>query len=160
MNQQASRKFLPDTTAQWLSTIFVFAIAAGGMFIPELGLTLIALMMTAVVMTLIKPRSFCSGVCPRGRALGLVMHKNSRRRALPIFMVSIKFRRLLCGSTMFLIIGSLVRSGGELHRIGTVFWLLCVVTLSAGLVMGFFFKPRSWCAICPMGTLQDTISRR
>jgi polyferredoxin len=41
-----------------------------------------------------------------------------------------------------------------------VFWVLCAASLSAGLLMGFFFKPRSWCAICPMGTLQDTISRR
>jgi polyferredoxin len=61
---------------------------------------------------------------------------------------------------MFCVIGSLARSGGVLPRVGLVFWLLCVLSLSAGLILGFFFKPRSWCAICPMGTLQDTISKR
>lgn len=159
MNQQFPRKHLSDTLAQRLSTIFVVTIAAGGVFVPELGLALIALMLTALVMTLIKPRSFCSGVCPRGKALGFVMNRNSRRKALPPIVLSVKFRRLLCGSSMFLIIASLVRSGGNIRQIGTVFWLLCVTTLSTGLIMGFFFKPRSWCAICPMGTLQDTISR-
>jgi ferredoxin-type protein NapH len=145
---------------QLLSTIFVFTVAVGGIFVPELGLALAALMAAAIVMTLIKPRSFCSGVCPRGKTLGFVMNKSSRRKALPRFMLSAKFSRLLCGSTMFCVVGSLVRTGGAVHLAGTVFWVLCIVSLSAGVIMGYFFKPRSWCAICPMGTLQDTISGR
>lgn len=159
MNSPSTGKLLPETKAQWLFTIFVFSVAAGGVFVPEVGLALIALMLTAIVMTLIRPRSFCSGVCPRGKALGFIMRKNSRRQALPRFMLSIKFRRALCGSTMFLVIGSLARSGGNVRHVGSIFWLLCVITLAAGLILGFFFKPRAWCAICPMGTLQDTISR-
>ena len=142
------------------ASTFVFAVAIGGIFIPEMGLVLAALMVAAIVMTLIKPRSFCSKACPRGKALGFIMRGNSKRKALPRFMLSIQFRRLLCGAMMFCVIGSLVRTGGDIRRVGTVFWALCAISLSTGLVLGYFFKPRSWCAICPMGTLQDTISRR
>ena len=160
MNSTSALKRLGDNAVPIAATVFVFTVAIGGIFIPEIGLVLAALMAAAIVMTLRKPRSFCSTVCPRGKALGFVMRGPSRRKALPRFMLSIQFRRLLCGSTMFCVIGSLVRTGGDIHRVGSVFWGLCALSLSAGLALGYFFKPRAWCAVCPMGTLQDTISRR
>ncbi|MGB4587059.1 MAG: 4Fe-4S binding protein, partial [Rectinemataceae bacterium] len=159
MKTSAIRKNPRDNTVPTVASVFVFFVAIGGIFVPEIGLVLAALMVAAIVMTLRKPRSFCSTVCPRGKALGFIMRRPSKRKALPRFMLSIKFRRLLCGSMMFCVIGSLVRTGGEIRGVGTVFWALCAISLSTGLLMGYFFKPRSWCAICPMGTLQDTISR-
>ena len=160
MNAARLPKRLPDQTAQIAASVVAFFVAIGGIFMPEVGLVLAALMVTAVVMTLVKPRSFCSGVCPRGKALGFIMQKNTKRKALPTFMRSTGFRRLLCGSTMVCVIGNLARVRGSIHNVGSVFWVLCVISLSAGLVLGFFFKPRAWCSVCPMGTLQDTISRR
>ncbi len=142
-----------------LSVIFVFSIAVGGIFIPALGLALAGLMVAAIAMTLVKPRSFCSTVCPRGRALGFLLRESPRRKALPAFMLTPNFRKLLCGGMMFCVIGSLVRTGGDLGRMGAVFWTLCAISLSGGLLLGIFFKPRAWCAICPMGTLQDTIAQ-
>ncbi|MDD3981893.1 MAG: 4Fe-4S binding protein [Spirochaetia bacterium] len=152
---------VPQKTAvEITATIFVFTIAIGGIFVPELGLALAGLMAAAIVMTLRKPRSFCSTLCPRGKALGFIMRGTTKRRALPKFMLTLKFRRLLCGAMMFCVIGNLARSGGTLPAVGLVFWVLCILSLTAGLILGFFFKPRAWCAICPMGTLQDTISKR
>ncbi len=159
MNNPA-RKNQRNNVFEMASSVFVFFIAIGGIFVPELGLALAGLMAAAIVMTLRKPRSFCSTLCPRGKALGFIMRGNKRRRALPKLLLSIQFRRLLCGAMMFCVIGNLARSGGTLPAVGLVFWVLCVLSLSAGLILGFFFKPRAWCAICPMGTLQDTISRR
>ena len=159
MLNEISRGF-PGKVYPKLASVFVFAIALGGILVPEIGLVLAGLMIAAIVTTLIRPRSFCSGVCPRGKALGFIMRRNKRRKALPGFMLTVEFRRLLCGSTMFCLIGSLIRTRGSIHGMGIVFWALCGISLSAGLVLGFFFKPRSWCAICPMGTLQDTIARR
>lgn len=160
MKASTDRKNILNNGVPIAATLFVFFVAISGIFIPEIGLVLAGLMVAAIVMTLIKPRSFCSKVCPRGKALGFVMRGASRRKALPRFMLSVQFRRLLCGAMMFCVIGSLVRTGGEIRAVGRVFWTLCAISLSAGLVMGYFFKPRAWCAICPMGTLQDTISRR
>lgn len=160
MNITERLKAVPPRTWEILATIFVFTIAIGGFFLPWLGLALAILMATAVVMTLRKPRSFCSGVCPRGRALGFIMRNASRRRPLPSFLLGTGVRRMFCGFMMFCVVGNLVRIGGGLRGAGTVFWSLCAISLSIGLVMGWFYKPRAWCAVCPLGTLQDTISRR
>ncbi|MCE1196007.1 4Fe-4S binding protein, partial [bacterium] len=84
---------------------------------------------------------------------------NPRRRALPAFALASNFRKLLCGAMMFCVVGSLIRTGGDVGRIGAVFWTLCAISLSGGLLLGIFYKPRAWCAVCPMGTLQDTIAQ-
>lgn len=149
-------------SAEVLSLLFVVAVATGGFFLREVGLALAVLMVTAVTMTLTsrKPRAFCSGVCPRGKALGLGLAPISRRKSLPAFMTSRAFRRFLCGTSMFLVVMSLfnVAPGVSVAAwAGMVFWLLCLVTLGAGILLGLVFKPRAWCAICPLGTLQDTI---
>jgi polyferredoxin len=42
---------------------------------------------------------------------------------------------------------------------GTVFWTMCAVTSLIGVTLGAFFKPRTWCAFCPIGTVQ-TLARK
>ena len=39
--------------------------------------------------------------------------------------------------------------------IGLVFWQMCMVTSFIGVVLAVMYKPRTWCAFCPMGTIED-----
>lgn len=158
MQMEARKRRLIDA----VSIVFVITVAAGGFFFREIGLALALLMAVAVYLTLSspKPRAFCSSVCPRGRSLGVVLGPISRRKTLPRFLSSRAFRRFLCGTSMFLIFMSAFQvpvGVGAAAWVGMVFWLLCLITLSLGLVLGIIFKPRAWCAVCPLGTLQDTI---
>jgi polyferredoxin len=142
-----------------LATIFVLAIAIGGYFYPLLGLALSLLMALAVGLSLFGPRSrmFCSAVCPRGKALGFMLKPLARGKALPAWMLKLQTRRGLCGFMMFCVIGNLARNIRGFEGAGRVFWMLCVVSLTAGVLLGVLYRPRAWCAICPMGTLQDTV---
>lgn len=141
-----------------LSAFFVAAVAIGGFRFPLLGFAVAALLLIALAMNFFKPRSFCSSLCPRGSALGFVLSRASRRKPLPPFMRSDGFKKILCGFMMFCVLGSAFRLRGDIGALGAFFWGLCVVSLIGGLVLGLFFKPRAWCAVCPMGTLQDTIA--
>ena len=145
-----------------LSVIFVSAVAAGGFFVPVLGFAVALLLLIALAMNLFKRRSFCSSVCPRGAALGFVFSRVSRRRPLPAFLRTDGMRKALCGFMMFCVVGSTFRLRGDLGALGGFFWGLCLISLSGGVALGALFKPRAWCAVCPMGTLQDTtaIKRR
>jgi len=140
-----------------LSMLTVAGIAIGGYFIPELGLLVIGLMAVALATNARRSRSFCSGICPNGRALSAGMGNLSRRLPLPAFLASKGTRRALCGFMMFCVIGLLSRTNGGLSQIGRVFWSIYLASIGISLVSGLVFKPRSWCAYCPMGTLQDTL---
>jgi ferredoxin-type protein NapH len=145
-----------------LALAFVLAVAIGGYWLRALGLLLALMMGTAIVLSLAapKPRTFCSRVCPRGRALGFALGPFSRRRPLPPLLTKPGFRRGFCGFMMICVLGNLFRipaGPGFASGAGSVFWVLCLVSLGAGIGLGLLFKPRAWCAVCPLGTLQDTL---
>lgn len=39
------------------------------------------------------------------------------------------------------------------------FYSLMLTSLLIGLIVMFLFKPRTWCAFCPMGTMTQTICK-
>jgi polyferredoxin len=139
--------------------IFVFAVAIGGYFFPLVGLVLAVLMALAVGLSLFSPSSrlFCSSVCPRGKALGFMMKPIARGKAIPAWMLNLRTRRGICGFMMLCVIVNLARNIHGFEGAGFVFWSLCIISLTAGILLGFLYKPRAWCAVCPMGTLQDTV---
>ncbi|MFA6504538.1 MAG: 4Fe-4S binding protein [Treponemataceae bacterium] len=141
-----------------LSVAFVAVFAGAGYFFPVLGLVVLALMIVALGMNFNKRRSFCAGTCPNGTFLASALKPVSRNRKMPRALVSVQFRRMLCGVMMFCMIGLLVRGYPNLANIGRVFWVIYSIALSLGVLAGLFYKPRAWCAFCPLGTLQDTIA--
>lgn len=141
-----------------LSAVFVAAVAVGGFFYPLIGFATAALLLLALAMNFRKPRSFCSAACPRGAALGFALSRVSRRKSLPAFARSEGVRKALCGFMLFCVAGSVLRLRAAPAALGAFFWGLCVLSLSAGVVLGLFYKPRAWCAVCPLGTLQDTMA--
>ena len=143
-----------------LSVLFVAAVAVGGFFQPLVGFGVAAMLILALVMNFNKPRSFCSSACPRGTALGFALSQVSLRRPMPPFMRTDRVRRVLCAFMMICVIGSAFRLRSDMGGLGAFFWGLCIVSLSAGVLLGIIFKPRAWCAVCPMGTLQDTLAMK
>jgi ferredoxin-type protein NapH len=143
-----------------LSLAFVLAVAIGGFFYPYVGFAVAVVMVLAMVMSLFKPRLFCAKACPRGRALGFGLKKLSRGKPLSPTALSAGSRRALCGFMMLCVGGNIYRLFGSAAALGSFFWGLCVVSLGAGVVVGLIYKPRAWCVVCPMGTLQETIGAR
>jgi polyferredoxin len=164
------RRFLPRRTLDALALAFVLSVTIGGWFFPVAGLALAVLMAAAVALSLkarfgsARRRAFCNGVCPRGRALGFALRPISRGRTMPKAFSELSFRRGLCGFMMFCVLGSLVRALPGLEGLpafaaaGRIFWGLCLISLAGGLALGILYRPRAWCVVCPMGTLQDTIT--
>ena len=46
-----------------------------------------------------------------------------------------------------------------LYGAGAMFVRMCLVTTVGAIALGMLTQERAWCAICPMGTLQNLISR-
>ena len=140
--------------------LIILAIGVGGFFQPLTGLALPLLILTAAVSSRFKRRIFCSRVCPRSRILPY-LKPVSRMRSVPGLFHNRKFRQLLCGAVMLCSIMQFVRMVPDLQgfrTLGSFFWILCLVTLTAAVLLGILYKPAAWCTVCPMGTLQDTLS--
>lgn len=137
--------------------VVMLAIAVGGYFVPAIGLTVPGMMLLALVLNAGKRRHFCSHVCPNGRTYSETLPGFSRNRSMPRLLADPGLRKILCAFMVFCVIALLSRSGGGLATIGRVFWGMYLMATGLGFALGAAYKPRSWCVVCPMGTIQDTV---
>jgi polyferredoxin len=60
---------------------------------------------------------------------------------------------------MAFFIFQLVIAPKSVIAIGFVFVKMCIITTIIAVILGVPLRERSWCAICPMGTLQSKIGK-
>lgn len=139
----------------WLLPLIVI----GGIFYPILGYLVVAMMAFFLTLAFFKGRYWCWHLCPRGAFLDIVVSKMSPDKPFPKIFTNITFRWFIFFVFMGFVVYRLIGTGGSLILIGSVFVGTCILTTVISLIMGVLTKHRSWCAICPMGTLQERIGR-
>ncbi|MCK5160291.1 MAG: 4Fe-4S binding protein [Candidatus Aureabacteria bacterium] len=137
---------------------FLPLIVIGGLFQPLLGYLVSAMMAVLLVLSYFKRRYWCWHICPRGAFLDIVLSKLSRNKPIPKLFTKQWFRWVILILSIVILILRLLNTGGNLIAIGTVFVVMCLVTTVVSIVIGIPGKHRGWCAICPMGTLQEKIN--
>lgn len=140
----------------WLLPLIV----VGGLFYPLLGYLVVAMMAILLIMSFFKGRYWCWNLCPRGAFLDMAISKVSRNKPMPRFFVKGWFRWLVFFLFMGFLVFRIIRTGGNPVAIGAVFVVMCILTTAISIVLGVTTKHRGWCAICPMGTLQDKIGKK
>lgn len=93
----------------------------------------------------------CSKYCPRGSFLGKFLAKVSLNNTLPSFMRTKAFKNILLIFMLSMFSFSLIHSHFVPIKIAMALFRLMLASFIVGIVMGIFFKPRSWCQVCPMG---------
>ena len=141
----------------WL-VLLVFCVV--GLFVPAAGLIAIVCMAGPWVYALFMgTRGWCGAYCPRGSFNDVLMPKISRKKQMPAFLKSGWFRLLFLVVLMGAFAVQLTLAWGSLPKVGMVFVRMILITTALTIVLGFFFKPRTWCAFCPMGTMARYLSR-
>ncbi|WP_430885837.1 4Fe-4S binding protein [Fusibacter sp. JL216-2] len=102
----------------------------------------------------------CQKFCPRGSLLGRMLEKVSMQNKLPKFMMKKSFKHglLVVMVTVFSI--SMYHAGWNFNKIAFSMFRFMTMSLAIGIIMGVFFKPRSWCTVCPMGTGTGLIQKQ
>lgn len=149
----------PRKISQLIMVWFLPLIIFGGIFFPLLGYIVFFMMMFMLVLSYFKNRFWCWHLCPRGAFLDLFLVKFSRKNKYPKIFSSIKFRWAFFVLFMAFFVFQLVISPKNLYAIGFVFVRMCLITTLIAIVLGIFLLERAWCAICPMGTLQNRVSQ-
>ncbi len=138
---------------------FLPLIVIGGLFYPILGYLVVAMMAFFLSLSFFKGRFWCWNLCPRGAFLDLGMAKISPNKPTPKVFSRLWFRWLILGLLMSFLAYRIAVSGGSLMAIGAIFVSVCLMTTIIAIILALIFKSRGWCAICPMGTLQEQIGR-
>ncbi len=71
---------------------------------------------------------------------------------------SFKHGLLVVMVTVFSI--SMYHAGWNFNKIAFSMFRFMTMSLAIGIIMGVFFKPRSWCTVCPMGTGTGLIQKQ
>lgn len=139
----------------WLLPVILI----GGLFYPLLGYLVVGMMAFLLALSFFKARYWCWNLCPRGAFLDIVMSKASLNKPVPRFFAKNWFRWAVLVLLMSFLVIRIIRSGGNLIIIGSVFVGMCLITTIISVILAVFTKHRGWCAICPMGLLQAKIGK-
>ncbi|NQU95082.1 MAG: 4Fe-4S binding protein [Candidatus Omnitrophica bacterium] len=138
---------------------FLPIIVIGGLFFPVLGYLVFAMMAFFITLSFFRGRYWCWNLCPRGTFLDIVMPKVSPNRPSPKLFTKKWFRWLVFTIFISFFIFRITQTGGSLLAIGVVFVSMCIVTTIISIILALTMKPRSWCSMCPMGTLQEHMGK-
>lgn len=145
--------------SQWIMIWFFPLIAIGGLFYPYLGYLMPIMMVYLITTSYFRSRYWCGNLCPRGSFLDIVLPHVTRNRPWPRFFNKKVFRWGVFGLFMTVFLSRMLATGGNLVAIGGVFVNMCVVTSLIAIPLGLATRPRAWCAVCPMGTLQESLGK-
>ena len=136
---------------------FLPLILIGGIFVPLIGYLVVGMMAFFLVLAVFKGRYWCWNLCPRGSFLDMVISKASLNKPYPPIFGNQLFRWSVFFAFMVFLVYRILKAGGSLVGIGAVFVSMCLITTVISIIIGLAVKHRGWCAICPMGTLQEKI---
>jgi len=147
----------PRSHLQWLLGFGMIAVIAFGWKYPLLGFMVPLTMGVGIAGSFSHGRYVCGNLCPRGSFLDTLFWGVSARRPPPRLVTDGRFRWGVFAALMAGMAWQIsLEPGNPLHW-GRVFWGMCTATTLVAMVLGVFYRGRTWCEFCPMGTLSATI---
>ena len=143
---------------QWLLLPIVITVTTLGWKYTWLGFAVPIVMTIGIIGAINNGRYVCGNLCPRGAFFDRIMSHVGFSRPIPSLL-----RNMVLRWTVLIILMSLMsyRLSQNLHSLkhwGSVFWLMCIVTTAIGIILAVFIRARTWCTICPIGTIGKTIA--
>jgi ferredoxin-type protein NapH len=145
---------------QYYLAALVPLVVIGGWFFPYLGYLALAMMLTMMVLMFFRGRWYCGWLCAMGAFHERVLTHVSLHREIPDLFKASWFRWLFFILLMGLMTIRLIMSGGDPARVGAVFVMMWTVATALAIAFGLYFKPRTWCNFCPMGSMQGVLTPR
>lgn len=101
----------------------------------------------------------CVKYCPRGSMLGKFLDKISLNNNLPKYINNKKVKNIMLAWMILMFSISLFMAKGDFTKTALAIFRMMAMSTTVSVLMGVVFKPRSWCAICPMGYATGLIEK-
>ncbi len=137
--------------------IIVLIVSIAGLWFPILGYFLLIVFATLMITSIFRGRWFCGNLCPRGSFNDFWLGKVTRKKKIPAILRSFWIRIPIFIAVMGFMGYRLLSTQGLVNQIGMVFVIMCLTTTIIAIFLGVGISPRTWCTLCPMGTVQNLI---
>ncbi len=141
-----------------LGTAFLLVLGAGWLY-PLIGYFIPACMLLGIGIAAFQGRSWCNWLCPRGSFEDAWLTRISRGRRIPPVLRSTPMRLGVMAFLLGMLTWQIIRLWPDPWAIGGFFVLLLSLTTAVGVVLGVGLHQRSWCYLCPIGTLSNWVGR-
>lgn len=151
---------MPDIKKSWRQWVWISLIVFGiiGIMFPIVGVIALLCMLAPVVTAFWGGRTWCGYFCPRGSFYNHFLAKITLKLGTPRFLkerwFKVTFLVLLMGAFMV----QILFAWGSLVAVGYVFVRMVLTTTLLGILLGVFYNHRTWCVICPMGTMAHYVA--
>ncbi len=116
-------------------------------------------MLAPVLVSFFKGRMWCGNFCPRGSFNDILLARISKKLHIPGFMKQRWFKLLVLILLMGGFAVQLYAAWGSAAAVGSVFVRMIIITTVIAMLLGTVFNQRTWCTICPMGTMAHYVAR-
>ncbi len=140
-------------------TLFLPLVIIGGYFYPFIGFTIVGMIMFFMTLASKRGRLYCGWICPMGSFHERFLSKISLQNAVPLFFRQTWFRWFVFSTMMGFMTYRLYVAWGDAEAIGGVFRMMWIVSMTVAIALGLYYKARTWCVICPMGSFQGVMSK-
>ena len=141
-----------------MGTIFLILLPLGW-FYSLIGYFIPLCMLAGIGIASWKGRKWCNWVCPRGSFSDSYMKLISSERKIPHFFRAVPLR---IGMIVFLMSGltyQIIRLWPDPYAIGKLFMTLLTITTAISVILGLIIHQRSWCYVCPIGTISNWVGK-
>ncbi|MBI1920937.1 MAG: 4Fe-4S binding protein [Geobacter sp.] len=142
---------------RWLLALIMITIITVGWSYPLLGFGVPVAMVVGMAGGFFRGRYVCGNICPRGSFFDTFFRFVSGSRPVPPHLQNIRFRWLVMGFLMTMMVFQISRNPGDPMHWGRVFWFMCAATTALGVVLGLIYRARTWCTFCPVGTMANAV---
>lgn len=140
----------------FLGSIMILTIALGWQY-PVIGYVVPVAMAAGIGGSFARGRYVCGNFCPRGSFFDTFFRLVGGNRPVPPLLRSLPLRWTIFTLLMGFMAWQITLNPADPLHWGFVFWMACTVTTAVGLGLGLLYRARSWCVICPVGTMANAI---
>lgn len=139
-------------------SIFIILLVAGW-YLPLIGYFIPLCMVAGIGMATVRGRKWCNWYCPRGSFADTYLKLISPGKKIPRLLTSTPVRVGVLAFLMIMLTTQIIRLWPDGLAIGGFFVVLLTVTTIIGIILSLFYHQRSWCYICPIGSLSSWVGK-
>lgn len=147
----------PHSNAQKIIGFTLIPLIIAGFYFTWIGFMVLGCMIAGLLIAISKGRKWCDYYCPRGSFLDYYIQPVSRKKNLPAWFYSYKFRLLFIAALFTFLTMNVVLAWPNATAVGFAFVKTLTITTIISIVLGVLVKTRSWCVLCPVGTFGGII---